>query len=339
MLGGDGHWLPGLDPATGAFALPLWLAGALAALFVAIGILAFNRRDMGGSGTPLLRYAVILLGLAMAWNFFDQSAQRERDTERRAFDARAAALTARSIAPGSALACIDAGAGDVVEAACERNLFGSPEAVAAAVAYAGARLTLLADGVAHLDGTAVDGPAQRRSIEVDRYGLMAHVLATRDGCTAETCDAFAWLSDSSHIRTNLEHHAFDIFVAQNAGRWSDRAAGAMAAVGGPSVAGAAAAAAPNGAVAEAAGAPVPSKYDFPSADSIPPISIMNAEPAATNASGSASAPAAAAATPVPAPRKPPMARHTASQGGVSAPVGAPMALPSAADAAAPPRVQ
>ena len=42
---------------------------------------------------------------------------------------------ARAIAPGSALSCLDEMAGEAVEAACEKGVFASPEAVAAAVKY------------------------------------------------------------------------------------------------------------------------------------------------------------------------------------------------------------
>ena len=42
-------------------------------------------------------------------------------------------LAARALVPGSALPCLDAIAGDVVEDACEKAIFASPEATAAAV--------------------------------------------------------------------------------------------------------------------------------------------------------------------------------------------------------------
>ena len=55
-------------------------------------------------------------------------------------------LTARAIMPGSALACLDAMAGEAVESSCEKALFATPEATAAAVSYVGAQLSLLAAG-------------------------------------------------------------------------------------------------------------------------------------------------------------------------------------------------
>jgi len=55
-------------------------------------------------------------------------------------------MTKHALMPGSALACLDASAGELVEAACEKALFATPEAAAAAVAYVTAQLSLLADG-------------------------------------------------------------------------------------------------------------------------------------------------------------------------------------------------
>jgi hypothetical protein len=59
------------------------------------------------------------------------------------------ALMAGSIAPGSALSCLDELAGGAVESACEKGVFASPEAVAAAVKYVTAQLALLEDGTAY----------------------------------------------------------------------------------------------------------------------------------------------------------------------------------------------
>ena len=60
-----------------------------------------------------------------------------------------------------------------------------------------ARLTLLADGLAFARHGDPDFAATlaglRRAIELDRFGIAAHVLAVRDGCTAERCAAFALL--------------------------------------------------------------------------------------------------------------------------------------------------
>src|SRR5215203_7178831 len=73
---------------------------------------------------------------------------QEQAADRRSLETRLAELTARSLAPGSALGCLDAVASALVENACERPLFASPEAVAAAVEYVDARFSLLASSTA-----------------------------------------------------------------------------------------------------------------------------------------------------------------------------------------------
>ena len=89
-------------------------------------------------------------------------------------------------APLPQLSCIDDLAGDAVLAACEKALFGSAEAVAAAVAYAASQITLLTslgDVATANKGAGSDLLALRRAVERDRYGLMAYVLTVRDRCT------------------------------------------------------------------------------------------------------------------------------------------------------------
>ena len=71
-------------------------------------------------------------------------------------------------------------------AACEKALFGSAEAAAAAVSYAASQLTRL---TAFGESPAANRltpelQALRRAVERDRYGLMAYVLVARDRCTA-----------------------------------------------------------------------------------------------------------------------------------------------------------
>ena len=56
---------------------------------------------------------------------------------------------------------IDESAGAAVEAACEKSLFASPEAVAAAVAYMDARVSLLSASI----GLAERDPSYRPAFE------------------------------------------------------------------------------------------------------------------------------------------------------------------------------
>jgi len=143
--------------------------------------------------------------------------------ERRALEIRLAELTARAALPGSPLACLDALAGEVVESACEQNVFASPSATAAAVSYAAARLRLLADGVAfarRYDPSYEASLADlRMAAETDAYGIYAHVLATRDGCTPEQCAAFAFLRDPSMLKVHLRQRLYATYVAEHRDRW------------------------------------------------------------------------------------------------------------------------
>jgi hypothetical protein len=156
-------------------------------------------------------------------------------------------------------------------------VFAGPQSTAAAVAYMEARLTLLSDGLAfarHSDPDfAVSLAGLRRAIELDRFGIAAHVLAVRDGCTAERCDAFALLGDANVIKSNLKAQVFDQYVSRYAANWNKNAATAPVADRLPG------AVAPVAILPEApAKAPVPDKYNLPSSASIPPVSIMNPEP-------------------------------------------------------------
>jgi hypothetical protein len=204
-------------------------------------------------------------------------------------------LAAQAAAPGSPLACLDAVAGDSVESACEKQVFASPASVAAATSYVAARLALLGDTVAFTRRTGahydVGVATLRLGLEADRYGIVAHVLSVRDSCTPLLCDSYALLKDSERVQANLRERLFDHYVDRYAPEWAAHAQPAGQPV---------AAAAPGSAYATASapGTPVPSKYDFPSAASIPPVSIMTPEPGMP--AESKTAPASVATTAPPA---------------------------------------
>lgn len=313
----DGSWLPALDPATGMLAFPVWMVGAIIALFVLISALAFDRGLASRPLVAVVRYGVILIAGLLAWAVIDRSAIREASAERRALEARSVELTARAVTPGSALACLDATTGEAVERACEKALFASPEALASAVAYVSARLTLLADGMQYAKRFDASYAAQlaglRRAAEADRFGLVAHVLATRDGCTADACPVFELLEDASQVSANLKESLLDGYVIRHAANWAKGDAVTTAStqpapappVAAPPVTAAAPPAPPPPASAPT-GVPVPSHYSFPSSASIPPVNIMTAEPptAPPPLAGQIATPPVPEATP---PRKPPQA--------------------------------
>ncbi len=82
------------------------------------------------------------------------------------------------------------------------------------------------------------------------------------------------------MRANLKARAYDSYVARHAAAWEKRE-------GAPAVAEAKPAEEPP----QTPAAALSSRYDFPSAASIPPVSIMTAEPTRPAAPEAASAPA------------------------------------------------
>jgi hypothetical protein len=214
------------------------------------------------------------------------SSKQELAVERQALDARGVELMTRVALQGSPLACLGGRAGETVESSCEKLLFASPETIAAAVSYVAAQLALLADYATLGRRAGVNEPAGlanlRGVIEADRFGLVAQVLAGRDGCTPSRCEALALLKDASQVRTNLEERTFDFHVARYAPGWPSGAPAALAAVPTPAEESmrASLAAAPNPTgVPASKGRPLRSEIFLPSAASIPPVSIMSAEPA------------------------------------------------------------
>jgi hypothetical protein len=172
------------------------------------------------------------------------------------------------------LACLDGLAGELVESACERALFGSAEASASALSYVAAQIDQLqAAGGARNPRLTV----MRRAIESDRFGLVARVLDVREGCTPATCEFFKLLVDPSRIAANMNGKAFEAVLARYAMNWT--ASGGQPVLQGN---------APGG---------KPVSIDFPSASSIPPVNIMTSEPGSPPAAPQATAPKTAATPP------------------------------------------
>lgn len=272
--------MPGVDPEIGSSMLRLWVAAGSAALLVAACAMAYGSARTRNVGRMSVIALGAVLGAAMAWAFLNTAATRDQDAERRALETRAAELNVQALAPGSPLACLDGLAGDSVEAACEKAIFASPATVASATSYAAARLALLADMTAYAKhgGADIDGVMVplRHSLETDRYGFVARALAARDGCTSQNCKALALLHDAGKVRADLSGQTLDRYLEHYLTVWNQ---------------------APDGPPANLAsagpGAPGERKVmvniDFPTAASIPPVSIMNPEPPRSAAAGTAAA--------------------------------------------------
>ena len=266
--------------------LPLWTAAALLVLLLVVSIVAVRRSGSFGSVGVLFGVAALVVIAFSAWNFAEHSILRQRAAAREALDARALQLTTAAMAPGSPLACLDGFAGEAVTDSCEPAIFRSPETIAAATAYVEARLRLLADGFqyAHrfdnLYYSALD--ELRSSMEADRYGFVAHVLMTRDGCSVDSCAVVGWLlRDSGPVKANINARTLENQIQRYAGTWPGQKSSPAAAAPPPEL---------PPAVAAIMSGPITTKpIDFPTAASIPPVSIMTEPPAAP-----ASAPAEAA---------------------------------------------
>jgi hypothetical protein len=279
--------------------LPWGAAGAAAAFVVAVGIFVLRRIPnlKASAADAVSRYGLIgggtLVVGCLAWAFLHAAALRDLSAERRALENRAQQLTAQALALGSPLACLDGVASDTVQAACEKAVFATPANVAAAIAYVTARFALLSDmaDYAERGGRGIDKTQKplRRALEADPYGFLAYVLVIENGCSSESCPALALLPHSEHVRTNLIAQTLQHYVEQYRQAWARLPAEA------------AEPADPQHAAMAEADAPGRHKVDidFPSAASIPPVSIMNPEPATSPAAAAAhKRPSAAQTDPV-----------------------------------------
>jgi hypothetical protein len=275
--------MPDLAVMTGMQPLLLWVAIAFLILLFVICIVTVRRSGSSGTVAALFGIPTLVVIAWAAWSLADNATLRQRHAEREALDARDLQLRALAMAQGSALPCVDA-SGEGVKAFCEAALFRSPETVAAAIAYVDAKLRLLADGFDYA-GRGDRGYYNtlapiRLGLEADPYGLVAHVLATRHGCTVDSCAIFGWLLlDTSAAKANMAARKLETTVARYAATWNVGQTGAAESTAGAVVSSAAPVGAPFL-------APVTRPIDFPSAASIPPVSIM------TDPSAGAAAPAA-----------------------------------------------
>jgi hypothetical protein len=110
----------------------------------------------------------------------------------------------------------------------------------AAVSYVMAQLELLAEETEHAERNDTAYRAElvalRATIELDRFGIVAHALSRRDGCTVERCDALMRLHDTSHVLANMSDRIFDEQVAKYAASWNSPSHPGPAEAAGPAVA-------------------------------------------------------------------------------------------------------
>ena len=265
---------------------PMWLAMAAAGFFALVVLITLLRAEKSVANGALAVITLLAIGVAVAATFrgYGSSAGRSASGETQS------PQTVAAMPP--ALSCIDDLAGEAVLTACEKALFSSPESVAAAVSYAAGRITQLTgygDVAAANAAMTPDLQALRRSVERDRYGLMAYVLTVRDRCQPEQCAAFQALTDHNQIAANMAEKIYEDTVTRRASSWN--------------------APAPVGTIAalpQAVQTGRPTTAEFPSSASIPPINIMTPEPAAAPPRSpppiASTQPPSAASSPPPQPR-------------------------------------
>ena len=282
-------WANSLDQLWRSATFPMWLTLAAAAFFALVMLVTLLRAERSVANGALTVITLLAIGVAGAATIRGLGAgggEEGAPPQAAAFSPMNATLPA--------LSCIDDLAGEAVLTACEKVLFGSPELAAAAVSYAASRITRLTasgDVATANRNMTPDLQALRHAVERDRYGLVAHVLLTRDHCTPVECAVFRALTDHGQIVANMDERVYDGLISRYAPSWNMPAAPAPATVAAlPS-------SMPTGR---------PTNADFPSAASTPAVSIMTPEPAPRPAPAATSPPRPTGPT-LSAAKKPP--RH------------------------------
>lgn len=270
-------WATSLDELWRSPSFPMWATLIAAAFFALVVLIVLLRADKTMANGALAVIALLALGIASTATIrsLGATARATLDTP---LDARVA--TPQHVALAPALACMDGLAGESVEAACERAIFASADTAAAAVSYAAGQVSRVI-AASHARTLTPEQQALRRAVERDRYGLVAQVVAVRDGCVVTECPLFRALSDSEQIKANMNQRVYDTLVARYSPTWTNAAATPSSAAAGllPNV--------PTGR---------PTSVDFATPAAIPPVNIMTQDPS--------SAPALPAAAAAPAPVQP-----------------------------------
>ena len=212
----DWSWANTIEQALRGSGVPLW--GWLAFLLVLVTVLTIVLR----ADKTVANVALALVSLAAVAGFVFAT-HPGGDASSNRFGASASgqeqgagAVPVTTAPSHPALACLDGLAGETVERACEARLFGAPDVTAAAVSSVAARLNQLR---AVAEGRSLMTPdlfALRVALERDRFGLVAHVLKQRDGCTPQMCDAFRVFVKRDAIVANMESGTYDKLVERYA---------------------------------------------------------------------------------------------------------------------------
>src|SRR6516225_8729955 len=221
-------WPISLDQIWDSSAFPMWLTLAAASFFALLTLMTLVRAEKSVANGALTVITLLAVGIAVAATIRGYGPAGIRGAgEARTAPAAAAALPS--------LSCLDDLAGDAVLGVCEKAVFASPQSTAAAVSYVAAqisRLTSYGDAAVAARSMTPELQALRRSIEHDRYGIVAQVLQVRHHCTPTECSVFRALTDNHQIITNMDEHLYEGLVNRYATIWTaPLAAGAAPAMG------------------------------------------------------------------------------------------------------------
>jgi hypothetical protein len=299
-------WATSLDELWRSPSFPMWATLIAAAFFAFLVLIVLLRADKTMANGALAVIALLAIGIASTTTvrgFGPPS--RAADT---AVEPRGGAAQHVALAP--ALACLDGLAGESVEAACEKAVFGSADTTAAAVSYAAGQVSRV---VAASNARTLTPEQQilKRAVERDRYGLVAQVVMIRDRCVVTDCPLFRALSDTNQIKANMNERLYDTLVVRYSSAWTN-----------------AAAAVPSPAAGLLSGAPAsgntptgrPSTVDYATSSAIPPVSIMTADPPAPAAAAAAKSTGGQQGSAAPSPAA--AAKSSSGQHGSSAPSAA-----------------
>src|SRR5262249_48388027 len=130
-------WATSLDQLWRSPSFPMWATLIAAGFFALVVLVVLLRADKTMANGALSVIALLAIGIASTTTVrgFGTSPVRVADSSP---DHRVAAP--QHVAAAPALACLDGLAGESVEAACEKAVFGSPDTAAAAVSYAAAQI-------------------------------------------------------------------------------------------------------------------------------------------------------------------------------------------------------
>ncbi len=260
-------WATSLDQLWRSPSFPMWATLIAAGFFALVVLIVLLRADKTMANGALAVIALLAIGIASTTTVrgFGTSA---RSTESIA-DAR---VGTQQVALAPALACLDGLAGESVEAACERAVFGSADTAAAAVSYAAGQISRV---IAASNARALTPEQQvlKRAVERDRYGLVAQVVSIRDRCVVSDCPLFRAVSDANQIKANMNDRLYDVLVARYSSSWTSAAAM-------PGAGSSAAGLLPGGANVPTGR---PTTVDFANSAAIPPVNIMTADPPAPQA--------------------------------------------------------